>query len=206
MLKIWGRANSTNVRKALWCAEEAGVPYERVDAGGAFGLVDDPAYRELNPNGLVPTIEDDGLVLWESNAIVRYLAAKYAAGTLWAEDPGARGLADRWMDWATSMLAEPFRPVFWGMVRTPPEKRDAAAIAAGIARCAALLAVPDAALARAPYLSGERLGIGDIPLGAIAYAWFGMPIERPPLPHLEAWYARLAERPAYRKAVMTPLT
>lgn len=206
MLKIWGRKNSSNVRKALWCAEEAGVAYERIDAGGAFGLVNEPAYRALNPNGVVPTLEDDGFVLWESNAIVRYLAAKYAPDSLYPDDPQQRAIADKWMDWTTSTFSGPFRTVFWGTLRTPPEQRDAAVIAAGIEACAKALAVPEQVLASQPYLSGEHFGMGDIPLGSFIYAWFEMPIERPASPHLEAWYARLRERPAYRRAVMTELT
>ncbi|WP_160287632.1 glutathione S-transferase family protein [Pseudomonas sp. QL9] len=206
MLKIWGRKNSSNVRKALWCAEETGVAYERIDAGGAFGVVNEPAYRALNPNGVVPTLEDDGFVLWESNAIVRYLAAKYAPGSLYPDDLQQRASADKWMDWVSSTLAGPFRTVFWGTLRTPPEQRDEAAIAAAIDVCAKALAVPEQALASQPYLSGAQFGMGDIPLGCFIYAWFEMPIERPALPHLEAWYARLRERPAYRRAVMTELT
>ncbi|MFZ6048855.1 glutathione S-transferase family protein [Pseudomonas sp. CR3202] len=206
MLKIWGRINSTNVRKVLWAAEEAGVAYERLDAGGAYGLVNEAAYRALNPNGLIPMIEDDGLVLWESNAIVRYLAARYAAGSLYPESPVARAEGDKWMDWATSSLATPFRDLFWGTLRTPPAERNQALIDAALTRCGELLAIPDRALAERPYLSGEALAMGDIPLGCFAYAWFEMPILRPELPHLEAWYERLTARPAYRKAVMTALT
>lgn len=206
MLTIWGRKNSGNVRKALWAAEEVGVPYTRKDAGGAFGVVNDAHYRAMNPNGLVPVIEDDGLVLWESNAIVRYLSARYADGVLYARDPAERAQADKWMDWASTSLAAPFRDVFWGMVRTAPEQRNQAAIDAGLKRCGELLAIPDAALATQPYLSGATFGMGDIPLGAAIYAWFEMPIERPSQPNLEAWYARLKERPAYQSAVMTALT
>jgi glutathione S-transferase len=206
MLKIWGRHNSTNVKKVVWCAEELAIPYERTDAGGAFGVVDTPAYRSLNPNGLVPTIEDDGLVLWESNAIVRYLVAKHGAGSLWPVDPAARAVGDKWMDWATSTFAAAFRDLFWGMVRTPPGERNPDAIEASRTRSAALLATVDAALAKSPFLGGDAFGMGDIPLGCFAYAWFGMPIERPGLPNLEAWYRRLTERPAYRAGVMIPLT
>lgn len=205
MLKIWGRKNSSNVRKALWCAEEAGVAYERIDAGGAFGLVNDGPYRALNPNGVVPTLEDDGFVLWESNSIVRYLAARYAPD-LYPQDLQARASAEKWMDWTTSSFAAPFRTVFWGTLRTPPEQRDAAAIQAAIDTCVALLAVPEATLAKQPYLTGEQFGMGDIPLGSFIYAWFEMPIERPAQPHLAAWYERLKARPAYRAAVMTDLT
>ncbi|MCY1263305.1 Glutathione S-transferase GstB [compost metagenome] len=205
MLKIWGRKNSSNVRKALWCAEEAGLAYERVEAGGAFGVVNEPEYRAKNPNGLVPMIEDGDFVLWESNAIVRYLVAKYAP-QFQPVDLQLRASADRWMDWTTSSFAGPFRTVFWGTLRTPPEQRDEAAIAAALAECGRLLAIPERTLATQPYLSGEHFGMGDIPLGSFIYAWFEMPIQRPQLPYLEAWYGRLQQRPAYRKAVMTPLT
>ncbi|MCP8467268.1 glutathione S-transferase [Pseudomonas sp. ZM23] len=205
MLKIWGRKNSSNVRKALWCAEEAGLAYERIDAGGAFGVVDGAAYRALNPNGVVPTLDDDGFILWESNAIVRYLAARYAPA-LYAQDPQARAIADKWMDWTTSTFAGPFRTLFWGTLRTPPGQRDHAAIQVALDTCARLLEIPEQALARQPYLSGAQFGMGDIPLGSFIYAWFEMPIERPPQPHLSAWYERLKTRPAYREAVMTDLT
>lgn len=207
MLTIWGRANSSNVRKVLWCAEELGLTYQRIEAGGAFGVVDDPAYRARNPNGKVPLIEDDGFVLWESNAIVRYLVARHGQGTpWWPDDPRQRASADRWMDWMTSTLAAPFRDVFWGVLRTPPDRQDWPRIEAARQECAALLAIADQALAAQPYLSGQAPGMGDIPLGSFAYAWFEMPIERPPLPHLLAWYERLKARPAYRSAVMSPLT
>lgn len=205
MLKIWGRKNSSNVRKALWCAEEAGLAYERIDAGGAFGLVNEAPYRALNPNGVVPTLDDDGFILWESNTIVRYLAARYAPD-LYPQDLQVRASAEKWMDWATSSFAAPFRTVFWGTLRTPPEQRDAAAIQAAVDTCVSLLAIPEATLAKQPYLTGEQFGMGDIPLGSFIYAWFEMPIERPSQPHLEAWYARLKARPAYRDAVMTELT
>lgn len=207
MLKIWGRKNSSNVRKALWCAEELGLVYEAVDAGGAFGVVDTPAYRAMNPNGRIPLIEDDGFVLWESNTIVRYLAARHAAGTPWyPDDVQARASAEKWMDWTTSTFAEPFRHLFWGVLRTPAEQQDWEKIGAALKTCGELLAVVDQALAERPYLSGDTIGMGDIPLGSFIYAWFEMPIERPPLANLQSWYQRLQQRPAYRKAVMTALT
>lgn len=206
MLTIWGRNNSTNVKKVLWCAEEAGLSYDWIPAGGSFGQTADPAYRAMNPNGLVPTIRDNDFVLWESNAIVRYLVGRYAPGTLSPEEPTARASADRWMDFATSSLAGPFRDLFWGLVRTPPEKRDMAVIEAGRAKCATLFAIVDSFLAEQDWLSGKEFGMGDIPLGCFTYPWFEMPIERPDLPHLAAWYARLTERPAYRKTVMIGLS
>ena len=119
MLKIWGRNNSVNVQKVLWCCEELGLKYERLDAGGSFGVVNTPQYRALNPNGLVPTIEDGPFVLWESNAIVRYLTAKHSSGKLWPEDHKVRAEADKWMDWQNSMFWPAFRPLFWNVVRTP---------------------------------------------------------------------------------------
>lgn len=207
MLKIWGRKNSSNVRKALWAAEELGLVYQAIDAGGAFGVVDTPEYRAMNPNGRVPVIEDEGLVLWESNAIVRYLLARHAPDSAWyPADPRTRATADKWMDWTSSSFAGPFRTVFWGVLRTPAEKQDWAAINAAIKECDELLNMADHALISQPYLSGNDIGMGDIPLGSFIYAWFEMPIERAPQPHLQAWYERLKQRPAYQKAVMTALT
>ncbi|WP_438766109.1 glutathione S-transferase family protein [Kushneria sp. TE3] len=206
MLKVWGRANSTNVRKVLWCADELGLDVERLDAGGEFGVVNDSDYRALNPNGLIPCLQDGALVLWESNAIVRYLMAQYGAEPLAAHDPTRRAEADKWMDWATSMLTAPFRDVFLNAVRLPPAQRDADLREQGIAECATLLARVDAVLADQPWLSGHSMGMGDIPLGCMAYAWFEMPIERPQLKHLERWYQRLTERNAYQRQVMTSLT
>ncbi|PPV06738.1 glutathione S-transferase [Xanthomonas bromi] len=204
-ITLWGRRNSSNVRKVAWCAEEAGVAYTSIEVGGAFGGNDTPAYRALNPNGVVPTLQDGALVLWESNAIVRYLAAQYAPA-LYPHAPAERALGDRWMDWATSTFAGVFRDLFWSVVRTAPAARDHARIAAALTQSGELLARADAALAQQPYLSGERFATGDIPLGSFIYAWFEMPIERPVLPHLQAWYERLRARPAYQRAVMTALT
>jgi len=207
MLKIWGRKNSSNVRKALWIAEELGLEYESINAGGAFGLNDQPEYLAKNPNGVVPMIEDGDFVLWESNAIVRYLAAQYGAGgALYPADPKARAQADKWMDWTTSTFAGPFRTVFWGVLRTPAEQQDWRQINAAKATVEGLLRIVDHTLATQPYLSGDELGMGDIPLGSFIYAWLEMPIERTELPHLKAWYERLQQREAYRTAVMTPLT
>ncbi|MGE4371537.1 MAG: glutathione S-transferase family protein [Xanthobacter sp.] len=205
-MKIWGRRNSNNVRKVLWCAEELGLSYEHIDAGGAFGLVQEPAYLAMNPNGLVPCLDDDGFILWESNVIVRYLAARYGSAPFLPDDIQARASAEKWMDWTSTSFAAPFRDVFWNMVRATPEERDEAAIERGLEQCAHLLAMANAALSTRPFLSGPVLGIGDIPLGCMAYSWFEMPISRPFLPHLEAWYDRLKVRPAYQAVVMTPLT
>lgn len=206
MMKIWGRDNSTNVRKALWCAEELGLAYERIDAGGRFGVVDTAEYLALNPNGRVPTLQDGELTLWESNTIVRYLARKYGSAPFAPADPGAWASGEKWMDWTSSTLAGPFRDVFWNVIRMTPETRDEGALASGLEACGKLLALPEAQLGQTPFLSGEELGFGDIPLGCVAYAWFEMPIARPDFPNLAAWYERLKQRPAYRTGVVTPLT
>jgi glutathione S-transferase len=205
MLRIWGRINSVNVKKALWCAEELGLKHERIDAGMQFGVVDTPEYRRMNPMGRVPTIDDDGFVLWESHTIVRYLCAKHSAGNLWPTDLRLRAGAERWMDWAFSFQAA-MRDVFWGLIRTPPEKRDAKAIAAGCKQSAELAAMLDAHLAARPYVAGASFTMGDIPIGCEVQRWLRVPIERPPLPHLEAWFERLRERPPFVKSVDQPLT
>src|SRR5918999_5385542 len=165
MLRIWGRANSVNVKKVLWAAEEMGVQYERIDAGLQYGVNKTPQYLKMNPTGLVPTVDDDGFVLWESHSIVRYLAAKHSVAKLWPTDLKRRAGAERWMDWTFTFQREFQRPIFWPLVRTPPEKRDANAIEAARKACVELLRIPEAYLAEQPYLAGEELTIADIPLG-----------------------------------------
>jgi glutathione S-transferase len=206
VLRIWGRSNSTNVQKVLWCCGELDVPYERVDVGGPFGGNREPEYLRLNPNGLVPTISDGGFVLWESNAIVRYLAAKHGMGTLCPEDLAERADADRWMDWQMGTLWASLRPAFIGLVRTPPEFRDQASIATSIKELADTLTILDAHLADRDYVTGPSFTMADIPLGASSYRWFTLDIERPPMPNLEAWYERLCARASYRENVMLPLS
>jgi len=201
MLKIWGRTTSSNVKKVLWCADELELPFERTDAGGTFGVVDTPEYRELNPNGLVPTIDDDGLILWESNTIVRYLWARYGQ----TKNPADQARAERWMDWTLGSFLPAFGPVFVNLVRTPEDKRDHAAVAAGVARANALLAIADRELSRQPFFSGKQFGIGDFALGVVIHPWYEMPVERLDLHYLRAWYDRLLARPGYRKHVALPL-
>ena len=205
MLKIWGRLNSVNVKKAMWAVEELGLKYERIDAGLHFGVTKTPEYRRMNPNSLVPTIDDDGFVLWESHAIVRYLAAKHGAGTLCPTDLRVRADAERWMDWAFTFQGA-MRDVFWGLIRTSPEKRDMKAIEAGAKRSAELLAVPEAMLAGKRYVTGETFTMGDIPLGCEVQRWMRVPIERPRFPNVEAWFERLRARPAFLAFVDVALT
>ena len=204
MLKIWGRTNSVNVKKALWCIEELGLKYERTDAGMQYGVVDTPEYRRMNPNGLVPTLDEDGFILWESHSIIRYLSAKHGKGVLWPMDERIRAVSNQWMDWAFSFQAN-FRNVFWGLVRTPPEKRDLKAIEEGRAKCAAMLDILDAALADRHYVAG-MFSMGDIPLGCHVQLWMRLPIERPKHPNLAGWFERLCARPAYKKIVDIPLS
>ena len=204
MLKVWGRVNSVNVKKALWCIEELGLPYERTDAGLQFGVVNTPEYRRMNPMGLVPTIEDDGFVVWESHTIVRYLADKYGKGVLRPMDLEPRTIANQWMDWAFTFQAG-VRDAFWNLIRTPPEKRDAKAIEASRVKSAQLAAILDGALAGKLYVAGS-FSMGDIPIGAEVQRWIRLPLERPKLPHLEAWFDRLCARPAFKKNVDIPLS
>ena len=206
MLRIWGRVNSINVMKVLWLADELGLAYERIEAGLQHGVVGTPEYKAMNPNSRVPTIDDDGFVLWESNSIVRYLAAKHAPGKLIPTDPRGRADAERWMDWATATLNMPMVAVFWGLIRIAPEKRDLAAIERGRLELEDSMSVLDAHLAGRDYMMGSSLSVADIPVGAFAHRWYALPIERPKLANIEAWYRRLGERPAYKKNVMLPLS
>ena len=206
MLLLWGNADSVNVQKIMWCCEELGLAYQRIDAGRHFGVVNTPEFRRLNPNGLVPTIDDDGFVLWESNAILRYLAAKHAAGTLWPTDVRERALADRWMDWANSTLWPTMVPLFRAFMRTPEAQRNAAAIEADRLETVEVLRVLDAQLAATEFVGGDTFTMGDIAVGCAAWRWMALPIERPALPNLQRWFDSLATRPAYRRVVMLPLT
>ena len=206
MLKLWGRINSINVQKVLWALAELKVAYERTDAGLQFGVVNEPFYRRMNPNGRVPTIEDDGFVLWESNAIVRYLAAKHGAGTLWPDDLRERADADRWMDWTTSTVAPAITPVFWGLIRTPGEKRDLKAIEEGVEKLAQAFQVLEQGLEGRDHVAGRNFTMGDIPLGTFVYRWHALEVKRPKLPKVEAYYQRLQQRAPYKKHVMLPLS
>ncbi|WP_322102926.1 glutathione S-transferase family protein [Paraburkholderia sp. J41] len=208
MITIWGRANSVNVQKVLWCCDELVLPFERIDAGGAFGRLDEPSFLALNPNGKVPTLVDGNYVLWESNAIVRYLAMQYGpSSVLYPADPKVRGSIERWLDWSAATLAPAERPVFLALVRTPPEKRDTAQIAADLHQLSQLWRLLDQHLTGRFFLENERFSIADIVLGAFARRWFGLEgVERVPLPNLERWYQRIAQREGFRKYVGMPLT
>ncbi len=206
MLKIWGRKNSINVQKVLWAAGELALPFERIDAGMAFGVNNTPEYKAMNPNGLVPLINDDGFILWESHVIVRYLARKHGLGALCPADAQAAADADRWMEWFSTTLWINLRPVFWNLVRTAPEKRDMPLVESSLKLLTTNFQVVDAWLANHDYMAGKAFSMGDIPMGVSAFRWYNMDITRPVLKNLDAWYARLYVRPAFKEHAMLTLT
>ena len=206
MLRIWGRLNSVNVQKVMWVIDELGLQHERIDAGGPFGGLDTDAYGALNPNRRVPTLEEGSLALWESNVIVRYLAAKHAPGGLCPGDPQRRALAEQWMDWQQTTLVPDMMTVFLGLVRTSPEERDQAAIDVAAARLEPIWAVLDRYLEGRQYVVGDEFTIGDIPVGAMYHRYRALGIATVPAANLTSWYERLAQRPSYRRHVMLPLS
>lgn len=204
MLKIWGRKTSINVQKAMWAVGELGLPHQREDVGGPFGGLDRPEFTALTPHRLVPVLQDGDAVVWESNAIVRYLAGRYGAGTLWPEDLAVRARSDQWMDWLLTTLYAPFITVFLGLIRTPPSQRDMNAIKGASLVTGQLMQTLDRHLEGQSFVAADHLTMGDIPVGATLYRYFTLEIERPSLPNVEAYYARLEARPAYSEHVMIP--
>ncbi len=206
MIKIWGRTDSSNVQKVLWCCGELGVPFERLDWGGKFGGNQDPQYAAMNPNGLVPTIKDGDFVLWESNSIMRYLNAKYGNGKLLPASAEGMADANRWMDWQLSAFNPVIVPLFFATVRTAPEKRDPQAIQTALDKTVKAWQTVDKQLAKNRFLGGDEFSLGDIPLGVWAYRWFNLPIERPKQANLERWYDSLKQHEPYRTHIMIPVT
>lgn len=204
---IWGRRSSFNVQKVLWLAGELGLAYEHIPAGGQFGLLDTPDFLRMNPHGRVPLLRDGDTVVWESHAILRYLAARHGAEAFWPADPARRARADGWMDWAQTALQPAFLSgVFWGYYRTPEAQRDLPAIARSLAATHACLRQLDVVLATQPYLGGQALPLADIPAATALYRYYELDIAREPLAHVRAWYDRLRERPAYREHIMVPFS
>lgn len=204
MLTVWGRADSSNVQALMWAIAELDLPVTRIDAGHRFGVVDSPEFRAMNPNGTVPVLRDgDGPALWETGAILRYLAGRYAPESFWPTDPLARVDIDRWAEWAKINVALGFTaPIFWRVVRTPAAQRDPDAIAAALAALTPKLSIAEARLSRHPYLCGDSLSLADIQFGHILYRYFDIPLDRPTMPALAAYHDRLCDRPAYRAHVM----
>jgi glutathione S-transferase len=208
MLKIWGRDTSSNVQKAMFAIGELGLAYERVDVGGSFGKNREAPYLAMNPNGLVPTLEeDDGFLLWESNSIIRYLAGKFGAGKLEPADPKTRAKASQWMDWQLSVMGPAITPVFWGMIRTPPAERDHKAIDEGKVKTTAAVKMLDEQFAKTPYAAGDAFSMGDIPIAIMSYRYRELVPERPAFPNFERWYAAIGARLAFKEHVSSiPLT
>jgi glutathione S-transferase len=203
MIKIWGRNTSSNVQKAMWAVGELGLAHERIDIGGAFGKNKEPKYLAMNPNGLVPTLEEeDGFLLWESNSIVRYLAAKHDKnGVLEPKDAKQRALASQWMDWQLSVAGPAILAAFWGLIRTPAEKRDMAAIKTSQEKTTAAMQIMDAQLAKTAFLAGDSFSYGDIPVGIMCYRFRELVPDRPSMPNLDRWYAAIAGRKAFHDHV-----
>lgn len=204
MLTIWGRSDSSNVQAVMWCVGELGLPFVRHDAGHRFGGTDTPAFRAMNPNGLVPVLVDgDGEPLFESGAILRYLAARYGADPFWPADPARRAQVDKWAEWAKVTLVPCFtRPIFWGLVRTAPAARDWGAIRQAVGRLGRLLDIAEGRLAAQPFLAGEAFTLADIAFGSFLYRYFTIDIDRPDHPALRRYYDALTDRPAFREHVM----
>jgi glutathione S-transferase len=209
MIKIWGRKTSSNVQKAMWAVGELKLEHERIDVGGSFGKNKEPAYLAMNPNGLVPTLEEeDGFLLWESNSVVRYLAGKYdKSGVLEPKDPKQRALASQWMDWQLSVAGPAITPAFWGLIRTPPEKRDMAAIKASQDRTTDAMKILDARLGKTEYVAGPAFSYGDIPVAIMCYRYIQLVPERPRTANLDRWYGALSSRQPFKDHVgSVPLT
>ena len=207
-LTVWGRANSVNVQKVLWCLAELDLSYERIDAGMQFGKNDEPAYLAMNPNGRVPTLVEGDYVLWESNSVMRYLCMAHGAGSpIYPSQPKARAAVDRWLDWTLSTLQPVDRPVFWALVRTPIEKRDMVAIQKDADAEAVVWRIPEAQLASRRYIEGDQFTIADIALGAFARRWFGVEgVTKPKLPNLERWFSEVSRRPGFVRFIAPPMT
>jgi glutathione S-transferase len=209
MIKIWGRNTSSNVQKAMWAVGELGLAHTRIDVGGAFGKTKEPAYLAMNPNALVPTLEEeDGFTLWESNSVVRYLAAKHdKGGVIEPKDPKQRGLASQWMDWQLSIVGPAITPAFWGLIRTPAENRDLAAIKTSQEKTTDAMLILDKQLAKTAYLVGPTFSYGDIPVGVMCYRYRQLVPSRPATPHLDRWYDAISKRKAFHNHVGSiPLT
>ena len=207
-LTIWGRANSVNVQKVLWCLTELGLPYERIDAGMQFGHNTEADYLAMNPNGRVPTLVEGDFVLWESNSIMRYLCLAYGKGRpIYPDAPKRRAAVDRWLDWTLSTVQPVDRPVFWALVRTPPEKRDMIAIQKDVDAEAPVWQIVNRHLSTKRFIEGDDFTLADIAIGAYARRWLGVEgISRPSQPHLTRWLAELGKRPGFAQFVAPPMS
>jgi glutathione S-transferase len=206
MLKVYGRDNSVNVQKVMWVIGELGLDHERLDVGGQFGRTDEDWYLAMNPMGRVPVLDDDGFILFESHSIVRYLTCKYGDATLYPANARARADAEKWMDWHIAFQQPAIFHAFWGLIRTAEEDRDMAAIGNSAAESARLMGVLNQQLEKQAYIAADHLTIGDIPIGAMTYRWYGLEVEHPDYPALRDWYERLTTRQPFRDHVMLPIS
>jgi len=202
---VYGRRSSINVQKVLWTLGELGKEFTRETVGGGFGGNDAPAYRAMNPNGLIPVLRDGDVVMFESNAIVRYLAVRYGAGSLLPGEPKALAAAEQWMEWSQTTLAPPASVLFMNQVRTPAEKADRKAMADAEARLQTVWTLADKALAGKAFFAGKRLSIGDIVIGCFRWRLEALTWKRPAMPNIDRWFASLKERPAYQQWIMVPI-
>jgi glutathione S-transferase len=203
-LTVWGRKTSSNVQALMWCIGELGLEARRLDIGHVHGGNDTPDFLAMNPNGTVPVLRDgDGPPLWETGAILRYLAARYAPESFWPADPVQRAVVDKWAEWAKINITLGFTgPIFWRVVRTAPSRRDPAAIAEALAKLERLLAIAETQLGRHAFLAGDTFTLADIQFGHVLYRYFDIDIARPNLPAIARYYAGLLERPAFAEHVM----
>ena len=205
MLTVWGRRSSFNLQKVMWLVGELAIEHRHIEAGGQFGGLDTPEFRAMNPHGRVPVIDDNGTVVWESHAILRYLAARYGRGSFWIDDAAERSRVDQWLDWSQTALQPDFLiGIFWGFYRTPEPQRNLPAVKESINRCTRHFQLLDRLLSGQTFMLGNQLSLADIPIGTHLYRYFNLEIERPSLPNVDALYRRLQDRAAYRTHVMVP--
>lgn len=204
MLTVWGRKTSSNVQALMWCIGELGLTFERHDVGHKYGGNDTPEFLAMNPNGTVPVLkEEEGEPLWETGAILRYLANQYGTATFWPQDPEARARIDKWAEWSKINVALNFTgPIFWRVVRTAPKDRNDVAIGEAINVLGSYLGIAEAQLARGAFLCGNEFTLADIQFGHVLYRYFGIAIDRPQHPALRRYYDRLIARPAFSEHVM----
>ena len=205
MLKIWGRASSSNVQKVLWCCDELGIGFERIDAGGTFGRTNEPEYLAMNPNALVPTVQDGDVVIWESNTILRYLATTRGGARLYPTNPAQRTQVERWMDWQLQTVTPPMTALLFGLVRKTPGYTDPKAIADAREKGLKVWQILERSLKDKEHPAGA-FSLADITLGMFVYRWFNFGIDPGDLPNVRAWYERLQTRPGYKTHIMQPIT
>ncbi|MEM7251396.1 MAG: glutathione S-transferase family protein [Pseudomonadota bacterium] len=206
MLRLWGRPSAFNVQKALWLLHELALDFEHINVGGDAGGLDSPEFLARNPHGRIPVIDDDGVVVWESNTVLRYLAATYGGESLWSDDPVKRARWEGWMDWGLADLQRDFLDLFWGFYRTPAPDRNPALVANRTERCKRHFELLNRWLAEREWLAGDRFSLAEIPSGTTLFRYFNIEVERPAVPHVERWYAQLQTRPAFQQAIMVPFS